>query len=248
MNRMSAEVNLNLYITAVHPCPYLPNRQAMNLLVDPCYTMTPDLYGRLLESGFRRSGADVYRPYCQHCSACISSRIAVNDFKPNRSQRRNWKHNQDLRVVVNRDGFKDEYTALYQRYIQQRHFGGGMDTDSIDTFAGFLLTPWCNTWLVEFWEQEQLVAVAAVDEVNNGLSSVYTFFDPAVSEARGLGTFAVLWQIERARQAGLMFVYPGYWIAESPKMSYKINFQPIDGLVNGTWTPLSTSRRTLISN
>ncbi len=175
MNRMSAEASLNLYITAVHPCPYLPDRQAMNLLVDPCYKMTSELYGRLLDSGFRRSGGDVYRPHCRHCSACVSSRIAVNAFKPNRSQRRNWKRNQDLRVVVNRSGFKDEYAALYRDYIQQRHTGGGMDTDSMDTFAGFLLTRWCKTWLVEFWEQERLLAVAAVDELNNGLSSVYTF-------------------------------------------------------------------------
>jgi len=242
MNRMSAEASLNLYITAVHPCPYLPDHQAVNLLVDPCYNMTPELYGRLLDSGFRRSGGDVYRPHCRHCSACTSSRIPVSNFKPNRSQRRNWKRNQDLRVVVNRDGFKHEYAALYRDYIQQRHAGGGMDTDSMDTFAGFLLTRWCNTLLVEFWEQEHLLAVAAVDEVSNGLSSVYTFFEPSAGEARGLGTFAVLWQIEQARQCGLAFVYPGYWIAESPKMRYKINFQPIEGLVNGIWTPLAADQ------
>ncbi|WGZ93113.1 MAG: arginyltransferase [Candidatus Thiothrix putei] len=236
MNRMSAEASLNLYITAVHPCPYLPERQAMNLLVDPCYKMTTELYGRLLDSGFRRSGGDVYRPHCRHCSACVSTRIPVNDFKPSRSQRRNLKRNQDLQVVMNRGGFKREYEALYRRYIEQRHSGGGMDTDSSDTFAGFLLARWCNTLLVEFWGQERLLAVAAVDELKNGLSSVYTFFDPQEGEVRGLGTFAVLWQIEWARQRGLPFVYPGYWIAESQKMRYKIHFQPIEGLLNGGWS------------
>lgn len=125
MNRMSAEASLNLYITAVHPCPYLPERQAMNLLVDPCYRMTADLYARLLESGFRRSGADVYRPHCKGCSACVSTRIAVQGFTPNRSQRRNLKRNSDLSVVVNRTGFKPEYDDLYRRYINQRHAGVG---------------------------------------------------------------------------------------------------------------------------
>lgn len=239
MNRMSAEASLNLYITAVHPCPYLPDHQAVNLLVDPCYNMTSELYGRLLESGFRRSGSDVYRPHCKGCSACVSSRIPVDDFIMSRSQRRNWQHNQDLQVVINRGSFKPEYGELYRRYIHHRHSGGGMDTDSISTFAGFLLTRWCKTALVEFHDQERLLAVAAVDELHSGLSSVYTFFDPDEGESRGLGTFAVLWQIEQARQLGLPFVYPGYWIAESPKMRYKTRFQPIEGLVNGGWVKLA---------
>jgi arginine-tRNA-protein transferase len=240
---MAAEANLNLYITAVHPCPYLPERQAVNLLVDPCYNMTGDLYGRLLESGFRRSGTDVYRPHCKGCSACVSSRIPIADFKPDRSQRRNWQRNQDLQVVVNHAGFKPLYNELYRHYIRERHAGGGMDTDSVATFAGFLVTRWCKTALVEFWDDERLLAVAAVDEMHTGLSSVYTFFDPDVGEARGIGTFAVLWQIEQARQLGLPYVYPGYWIAESPKMRYKTRFQPIEGLVNGHWVKLAPNSR-----
>lgn len=239
MNRMSAEASLNLYITAIHPCPYLPDRQAMNLLVDPCYRMTADLYARLLESGFRRSGADVYRPHCKGCSSCVSSRIPVSEFTPNRSQRRNIKRNSDLRVVVNHDGFKAEYDGLYRRYISQRHLGGGMDTDSSSTFASFLLSHWCKTALVEFRDGNRLLAVAAVDELKNSLSSVYTFFAPDEGEERGLGTYAVLWQIEHARRQGLPFVYPGYWIDESPKMRYKTRFQPIEGLVNGNWIKLT---------
>jgi arginine-tRNA-protein transferase len=118
-----------------------------------------------------------------------------------------------------------------------------MDTDSVATFAGFLVTRWCKTALVEFWDNERLLAVAAVDEMQTGLSSVYTFFDPDVGEARGIGTFAVLWQIEQARQLGLPYVYPGYWIAESPKMRYKTRFQPIEGLVNGHWVKLAPNSR-----
>ncbi len=239
MNRMRAEASLNLYITAVHPCPYIPEREAVNLLVDPCFNMTASMYARLLNNGFRRSGQDVYRPHCRTCSACISTRIPVDAFLPNRSQRRNWKKNADLTVVLNYDGFKDEYDGLYRRYILSRHLGGGMDTDSTETFASFLLTNWCNTVLVEFWDKQSLIAVAAVDELKQGISSVYTFFDPDIADERGLGTFAILWQIEYAKTRGLHYVYPGYWIAEARKMSYKTRFQPIEGLIDGEWQPLA---------
>ncbi|MBU0654287.1 MAG: arginyltransferase [Gammaproteobacteria bacterium] len=238
MNRMAAESSLNLYITAVHPCPYLTGREAMNLLVDPGYNMTDALYSRLLNSGFRRSGADVYRPHCKHCNACVSTRIPVNEFRANRSQRRNFEKNSDLQVRLNLEGFKPEYAQLYHKYIRCRHAGGGMDTDSTDTFAGFLLTRWCNTALVEFRHGSTLLAVAAMDQLKNGLSSVYTFFSPTEGNERGLGTYAVLWQIVYAQQLGLEYVYPGYWIAESDKMNYKTRFQPIEGLVNGVWTRL----------
>lgn len=231
---------LNFYITSAHPCPYLADQQAINLLVDPHYQMNPVLYARLLDNGFRRSGDDVYRPHCQTCQACISTRIPVADFVPNRSQQRNWKHNRDITVQINRDeGFKPTYDVLYRRYITQRHYGGGMDADSTETFAKFLLSRWCSTALIEFYAEKQLLAVAAIDELPNGLSSVYTFFDPQVSRKRGLGTYAVLWQIAFAQMQGLPYVYPGYWIEASPKMRYKTRFQPIEGFINGQWQVLT---------
>ena len=238
MNRMSAETSLNLYITAVHPCPYVVGREAVNLLVDPCFNMTADLYARLLDSGFRRSGQDVYRPHCKGCTACISTRIPVDAFQPDRSQRRNWKRNADLTVILNHDGFKASYDHLYRRYINQRHPKGGMDTDSSTTFANFLLCRWCPTVLVEFYLDNTLVAVAAIDELKNGLSAVYTFFDPNIGQNRGLGTYAILWQIEYAKQLNLPYVYPGYWIADARKMNYKTRFQPLEGLVDGVWKPI----------
>lgn len=239
---MSAEANLNLYITAVHPCPYLPEREAVNLLVDPCFSMTTKLYARLLDSGFRRSGTDVYRPHCKTCTSCVSTRIPVEHFKPNRSQQRTKQRNRDLQVHINRgEGFKPEYGELYRQYINQRHKGGGMETDSMETFAGFLLSRWSATLLVEFRDGDDLLAVATVDETPNGLSSVYTFFAPEIGEKRGLGTYAVLWQIDYARERGLPYVYPGYWIAESPKMNYKTRFQPIEGLRNGVWERLEAA-------
>lgn len=239
MHRLSAEANINLYITAEHPCPYLPERFATNILVDPCFRMTGQVYNRLLQSGFRRSGVDVYRPHCKACKACISTRIPVDKFTPNRSQKRNFKHNADLRVHINRgEGFKPSYDTLYSNYINHRHHNGGMDSDGIEAFSSFLLGRWSDTLLIEFHDQDQLLAVAAVDLLESGLSAVYTFFDPIVGEERGLGTYAVLWQIHYAQQLGLNFVYPGYWISESPKMNYKINFQPMEGLYDGAWRPL----------
>ncbi|WP_323128437.1 arginyltransferase [Candidatus Thiothrix anitrata] len=236
---MLAETNLNLYITSTHPCPYLAQEQAVNLLVDPGYQMSPTLYARLLDSGFRRSGNDVYRPHCQYCQACVATRITAAAFAPNRSQQRNWQHNSDLTVRVNRsEGFKPAYDDLYRRYVGYRHKGGGMEEDSTETFASFLLGDWCTTMLVEFYLAETLLAVAAVDELSTGLSSVYTFFDPEASQKRGLGTYAVLWQIAFANAQGLPYVYPGYWIEASPKMRYKTQFQPMEGLINGQWQTL----------
>ncbi len=229
---------LELYITATHECPYLSERKATNLLVDPTFEMNSAVYGRLLNKGFRRSGADVYRPCCYRCHSCVSTRIPVHAFKPSRSQRRNWKLNQDLTVRVNLEGYQPAYTELYLRYIQSRHAGGGMDDDTPSSFASFIVTRWCETALLEFWQGEQLLAVAATDRLQQGLSLVYTFFDPNAAETRGLGTFALLWQINWARELGLDYVYPGYWIEESPKMNYKTRFQPIEGFIDNRWTPI----------
>lgn len=236
---MFAEANLNLYITAEHPCPYLPDHHATNLLVDPGFKMTGNLYAKLLDRGFRRSGDAVYRPHCQHCQACVATRIPVADFTPNRSQQRNWQRNRDLQAHINHDqGFKPEYGALYNAYINHRHPKGGMDADGADAFASFLLGQWCPTLLVEWRCGGQLLGVAAVDKLRNGLSAVYTFFEPVQGGARGLGTYAVLWQIAYAREHKLPYVYPGYWIGASPKMAYKTQFQPMEGLVQGQWVVL----------
>ncbi|PID49852.1 MAG: arginyltransferase [Proteobacteria bacterium] len=230
-----------LFITAAHECPYLSDRKAVNLLVDPAYPMDVATYGRLLNKGFRRSGTDVYRPCCYRCHACISTRIPVKRFQPSRSQRRTWKRNQDLQVVVNHQGYKKIYTPLYLNYIRSRHAGGGMDEDSPASFANFILTAWCDTVLLEFWEGAHLLGVAVTDRMAQGLSSVYTFFDPDRGSLRGIGTFALMWQIHWAQQLGLFYVYPGYWIAESPKMNYKARFQPIEGLIDNDWVLLPSS-------
>ncbi len=167
-------------------------------------------------------------------------RVNTAQFVATRSQRRAWKQHQHLKTWVTRLTYVHEHYDLYLRYQAARHAGGGMDQDSRDQYAQFLLQSKVNTRLVEFREPDGLLRmVSIIDVLDDGLSSVYTFYDPDVSKA-SFGTFNVLWQIEQARQLTMPFIYLGYWIQQSEKMAYKINFRPIEALQNGMWETLAT--------
>lgn len=228
---------LSFYASPPHECSYLPEQQAVTLFADPDVNMTPALYSQLALHGFRRSGDYVYRPHCPACHACKPVRLPVNDFTPNRSQRRNWHQNADLTVAVTPAEFHQEQFDLYQRYIHNRHTGGGMDVNDPEQYMHFLTSPWCETEFIEFRAEEKLLAVAVADVLDTGLSAVYTFFDPKYQK-RGLGTYALLWEIEAVRQRGLNWLYLGYWIAESPKMAYKANYRPLEVFGTGHWKQL----------
>lgn len=225
--------DLRMFLTTDYPCSYLPGRQARNLVADPTATDSR-LYARLAELGFRRSGDHVYRPHCRGCLSCRSLRIPVAQFQPNRSQRRIWNRNRDLRVRLVDAEFKEEHFALFARYLGDRHAGGGMDPASPENYWSFIASRWSLTGLGEFRRDQTLLAVAVMDRLDNGLSAVYTFFDPA-ERARGLGTFAILWQIAEARRLELPWVYLGYWVEQCAKMAYKARFKPHEIFIAERW-------------
>ena len=225
---------LLLFATPAHDCSYLPGNDATTLFVDPEFPKDSGVYTLLSRNGFRRSGEHVYRPNCRDCRACVPVRLPVEKFSPRRSQRRAVRDNRDLRVLPRQGEFCEEHFLLYSRYLGARHAYGGMDNPTRKQYREFLLSSWADTLLYEFRLAGHLVAVAVTDHLTDGLSAVYTFFDPDFSR-RGIGTYSILWQIEEARQLGFEWLYLGYWIADSPKMLYKKEFQPQEHLIDGRW-------------
>ncbi|MDM9650781.1 arginyltransferase [Pseudomonas wenzhouensis] len=235
---MTELARLKFYATQPHPCSYLPEEQATTLFLDPSQPMDALVYAELSEMGFRRSGDHLYRPHCQQCTACIPARIPAAHFSPNRQQRRILKRNEDISVRCVRPAFTEEYYDLYVRYIEQRHADGDMYPPSRDQFSTFLVRNLPFSRFYEFRLQGRLMAIAVTDLLPNGLSAVYTFYDPT-EERRSLGRFAILWQIGETARQGLQAVYLGYWIKNCRKMNYKTQYRPIELLVNQRWTLLT---------
>jgi arginyl-tRNA--protein-N-Asp/Glu arginylyltransferase len=232
---------IQFYATAPYKCSYLPDQMARSQVAAPGYLIHAGTYSALVDQGFRRSGLYTYRPHCDQCKACLPIRLDCQRFKPNRSQQRAWKRHCDLEALIKPLAWSEEHFDLYLAYQRTRHPGGGMDDDSRSQYSQFLLASRVNSRLVEFRDTRQtLQMVSIIDVLEQGLSSVYTFYNPHLPGS--LGTYGILWQLQQCQSLQLPWLYLGYWIEQSQKMSYKSRFQPAQYLYQGQWhnTPPDT--------
>lgn len=232
---MNDPQQIKLFLTKEHDCSYLPDQRASTLFVDPYVLVDEDTYDQLNQLGFRRSGRHYYKPHCADCKACIPSRIPVQHFKPSRQQQRTIKKNAALsKLMCTSINSFDEHYALYSRYIEARHKDGDMYPPNRDQFEQFIQEITDATRFIEFRDAGKLVCVSVVDLLSDGLSAVYTYFDPEMDE-KSLGVYAILHNIELAANQNLPFLYLGYWIEDCDKMSYKTNFRPTQLLIDQEW-------------
>lgn len=231
---MTSLKDIRLFTTQSHACSYLPHEQAQTLFIDPEFQVDRAYNTRLSEIGFRRSGSHIYRPNCKNCQQCISCRVLVQSFEPAPRYRRVLRRNADLVVSPVSDISGDEYYLLYKHYITVRHADGDMYPATREQYASFLLHRCDGTQYFAIRRRSQLLGLMVCDRLDNGMSAVYTFYDP-LEERRSLGTFAILWQIMEAKRLGLAYLYLGYWIRDSRKMSYKTDYRPLEMLVRQRW-------------
>ena len=225
---------LPIFITDTHPCSYLEGETARTAFVDPTIQITPQIASALNSKGFRRSGRYLYRTNCEQCNACMPLRVPVEAFSPNRSQRRNQRTNSDLSVRLLETFDAEIYYPIYERYINSRHRDGDMyppDRAQFDSFIGQMHS---FSRLAEFSLDGQAVMLALFDELTDGLSAIYTFFEPGL-ENRGLGVYSILWQLSLAKRLQLDFVYLGFWIQDCLKMNYKTQYRPCQLFVDDQW-------------
>lgn len=234
------EIRIKLYQGSVSDCSYLEDKQAVNIYADPHHPEPRAVYNQLIQRGFRRSGEFVYRPGCQQCSACVPVRVLCSEFKTRRTDRRNMKKNADLSVNFHPAQYTDEYFELYTRYLNQRHTDSGMDNPEPSDFERFLLNPWGETLFLDVRLDGKLVAVAVTDSVTEGLSAVYTFFDPEMN-SRALGRYCILQQIELCKLMSLPYLYMGYWVNNCRKMEYKTEYRPQQHFNGTVWVPSEES-------
>lgn len=229
------------FVTSAAPCPYLPGRSERKVFTElkgPHADQLNDALGRI---GFRRSQTVAYRPGCVDCAACISVRVVADEFRASSTQRRNFKRNGDLIATVCRPWSTSEQFELLQRYLGARHPGGGMASMDETDFADMVEHTPVETWMVEYREPTadgspgRLVGACLTDRQGDGLSMIYSFYEPEHTHRTGLGNYIILEHIHRARAEGLPFVYLGYWVEGSARMQYKIRYRPLEKLGRDGW-------------
>ena len=224
------------YVTAPQPCPYLEGRLERKLFTALQGENAQKLNDSLSQQGFRRSQNVLYRPSCADCSACLSARIDVKEFKPSKTQKRTIKRSRDLERRATSPWASEEQYALFRKYLDDRHADGGMADMDVFEFAAMIEETPIRSRVIEYAiaGQDELLAVSLTDVLNDGLSMVYSFYAPE-EHRRSLGTYMILDHVEIAREAGLPYVYLGYWVAGSQKMGYKSNFAGLEVYLDGRW-------------
>ena len=232
------------YVTAPQPCPYLHGRAERKLFTALTGDSANELNNTLSRQGFRRSQNVLYRPSCESCVACMSARVRVSEFHPSRTQKRIARRNSHLRRLATSAWATEEQYELFRAYLDQRHADGGMTDMDIFEFAAMIEETPVKSRVIEYTRPagegergRQLAAVCLTDVLDDGLSLVYSFYDPAL-ESSSLGTHIILDHIELARSAGLPFVYLGYWVPGSRKMDYKARFAALEIYKGGVWQPI----------
>ena len=224
-----------LFRTPPMPCPYLAGKVERHIFAEIAGPGAIEAYDELARAGFRRSHRVAYRPACTGCRACVPVRVAAERFQPGRSQRRVARANADIVATALPPLASDEQFQLFQHYQRSRHGDGEMARMGFEDYRGMVEESAVGTAVVEFRATDgKLMGACLFDRLGDGLSAVYSFFDPAEA-ARGLGTYAVLWLIEQARRERRPYVYLGFWIADSRKMAYKTRFKPLECLIDGRW-------------
>lgn len=225
------------YMTTPQLCPYLPNRQERRIFTRISDGRAHLLVNAFAQAGFRRSRDVFYRPFCVGCEACISVRICVKGFDPSQSVRRILKRNKDIQALILPPKATHEHFHLLQSYLLERHSNSKMAEMSLEDYTEMVEDTHVQTQVMEFRRGDTLLAVSLSDVLQDGFSMTYSFFDPAAAK-RSLGNFMIIKHVEHARMLSLDYVYLGYWVEGSSKMSYKTRFRPLEQLHPDGWKPM----------
>ena len=229
------------FVTSPAPCPYLPGRSERKVFTELRGESADELNEALGRIGFRRSQTVAYRPSCLDCQACVSVRVVANEFKASSSQKRTMKANDDLVTSECRPWATDEQYELLRKYLARRHPGGGMAEMDESDFADMVEHTPVSSYVIEYREPGvgaepgRLVGACLTDVQGDGLSMIYSFYDPDIEDRAGLGNYIILDHIRRAADGGLPYVYLGYWVEGSDRMQYKVRYRPLERLTRGGW-------------
>ncbi len=239
---LKQDASIRLFLTDTEDCSYLEGRKQRMLVVDPSQAIDLNIGTQLSQKGFRRSGDMIYRPNCGSCNKCVSVRVPVHHFKPSRNQKRVSTKNQDLEPKVVSISRAADYFDMYLEYQRARHANGIMCNPNIDMYKSFIESDVATGYLLVMRHKETKVpySVSVIDVFADGISGVYTFFDPKMSK-RSLGTNAVLEMIKTSLSQKLQYVYLGFWVDECQKMNYKTKFSPLEGYIDDKWQTLVKS-------